>query len=308
MPRIAADVTWLVGRTPLVELARVSPPGVRLIGKLESWNPSGSNKDRAALGMIRHAERSGFLRPGGTIVECSSGDLGLAIAMVGRQLGYRVVLTMPESVHSSRQRIPLSLGAEIVLTPASEGMRGAMAHAERLAKETAGGLCLQAFTNRANARAHAETTAREIWEDTDGQVGLVVVPVGTGGTAAGCLMFFRELGVAVAGVQPAASPVLTGGRPGPHAIPGLGAGFVPEILVPGDFSAIVDVTDDQAIEGTRSLARLESLLLGPASGAVLHAAQQLGQRDAWAKKLVVAVLPDSAEGYLDHLCMQQEAP
>ncbi len=303
MPRIAADITWLVGRTPLVELARLSPPGSRIVGKLESWNPSGSNKDRAALGMIRHAERCGFLRPGGTIAECTSGDLGLAIAMVGCRLGYRVVLTMPAGTHTSRERLLRSLGAEIVLTPAQEGMRGAMAVAERIAKETPGGLCLQAFTNRANSRAHAETTAREIWEDTDGKVGLVVVPVGTGGTAAGCIAFFRDLGVAVAGVQPSASPVLTGGKGGPHAIPGLGAGFVPEILVPGDLAAIVDVDDHDAIEGTRSLARLESLLLGPASGAVLHAAQLLAGRPEWADKLIVAVLPDAAERYLDHPCM-----
>jgi cysteine synthase A len=210
MARIAANVTWLIGRTPLVELANMSPPGARIVGKLESWNPSGSNKDRAALAMIRHAERSGFLRAGGTIVDCSSGDLGLAMATVGRRLGYRVVLTMPETTATGRRNMLLALGAEIVLTPIALGMRGAMVHAEQLAKQTPGGICLQAFSNRANSRCHAETTAREIWEDTDGEVGLVVAPVGTGGTAAGCITFFREVGVPVAGVQPAASTVLTG--------------------------------------------------------------------------------------------------
>ncbi|MBL8738935.1 MAG: cysteine synthase family protein [Planctomycetes bacterium] len=300
MSRIASDVTWLVGRTPLVELARVSPPGSRIVGKLEAWNPTGSNKDRAALGMIRHAERSGFLRPGGTVVECSSGDLGIATATMGRRLGYRVVLTMPDDVPEVRRNVLLALGAEVVTTPRHEGMRGAMVRAETIVKQTPGALCLQAFTNRANVRAHAETTAREIWEDTDGEVKLVVAPVGTGGTAAGCVAFFTELGVAVAGVQPAQSAVLTGGAPGHHGIPGLGAGFVPDILVPGDLAAIVDVGDDDAIAGVRNLASRESLLLGPASGAVLHAAQTLARLPRWAGALIVAILPDSGERYRDH--------
>lgn len=301
MSRIAADVTWLIGRTPLVELARLSPPGTRIVGKLDAWNPSGSNKDRAALGMIRHAERSGFLRPGGTIVECSSGDLGLAIATVGRRLGYRVVLTMPEGPSPDRHKLLLALGAAVVTTAAGDGMRGAMVRAEELAKQTPGAVCLQAFANRANARAHAESTAREIWEDTDGAVALVVVPVGTGGTAAGCVSFFREFGVPVAGVQPAASPVLSGGRAGTHDIPGLGAGFVPDILCPSDLATIVDVSDAQAVAGVKALAREEALLLGPASGAVVHAAMALAISPSWLGRLVVAVLPDSAERYLDHV-------
>ena len=306
MSRIAADVTWLIGQTPLVELSRLSPPGCRLVGKLEAWNPSGSNKDRAALGMIRHAERNGFLRPGGTIVECSNGDLGLAIATVGRRLGYRVVLTMPECTAVARRNLLTALGAEVMLTPTDAGMRGAMLRAEQLAKQTLGGVCLQAFTNRANSRIHAETTAREIWQDTDGRVGLVVAPVGTGGTAAGCAAFFRELGVPVAGVQPAASAVLTGGTAGPHDIPGLGAGFIPEILVPSDLAAIVDVSDADAVAGAKALARQESLLLGPASGAVLHASQQLARQPAYAGRLIVAVLPDAAERYLEHAALRQD--
>lgn len=306
MARIAADVTWLVGHTPLLELSRLSPAGTRILGKLDAWNPSGSNKDRAALGMIRHAERSGFLRPGGTIVECSSGDLGLAIGTIGRRLGYRVVLTMPDNTCRQRRNMLSALGVEIVLSPLGEGMRGAMVRAEQIAKQTPGATCLQAFTNRSNSRAHAETTAREIWEDTDGKVGLVVVPIGTGGTAAGCLAFFRELGVAVAGVQPAASPVLTGGRPGAHDIPGIGAGFIPEILVPGELATIVDVTDQEAVAGVRAAARLESLLVGPASGAVLHAALVLAGRPEHAGRLVVAVLPDRAEHYLEHPSMNLE--
>ncbi|MCA8966738.1 MAG: cysteine synthase family protein [Planctomycetes bacterium] len=307
MARIAADVTWLIGNTPLVELARLSPAGTRILGKVEAGNPSGSNKDRAALGMIRHAERSGFLREGGTIVECSGGDLGLAIALVGRRLGYRVVLTMPEWLPESRRSLLRALQAEVVTTPTNEGMQGAMQRADQIAKQTTGAVCLQAFTNRANARHHAETTAREIWHDTDGKVGVVVVPVGTGGTAAGCASFLRELGVRVIGVEPAGSPVLGGGKAGAHDIPGLGAGFVPDILCRSELDDLVSVTDRDASAGVRALAREEGLLLGPASGAVIHAARHLAQQAQHAGQLMVAVLPDRADRYLEHQSMRQEA-
>jgi cysteine synthase A len=300
MARIAADVTWLVGRTPLVELSRLSPPGVRIVGKLESWNPSGSNKDRAALGMIQHAARTGALPRGGTIVECSSGDLGIAIATMGRRLGYRVVITMPEGAPAGRRALLTALGAEVAVSPASLGMRGAMARAEEIAKQTADGVCLQAFTNKANTKSHVETTAREIWEDTDGRVAIVVVPIGSGGTASGAVAFFRDHAVPVVGVEPLRSPVVTGGAAGPHDIPGLGAGFIPDILCPTDLAEVVTVADDDAIAMTRALAREECLLGGPASGAVLHAAVLLGNRPANAGKLIVAVLPDSGERYLDH--------
>lgn len=300
MVRIAADMTWLIGRTPLVELRRVSPPGTRVVGKLDAWNPSGSNKDRAALGMIDHAVEGGYLATGGTIVECSSGDLGLALATVGRRRGFRVVLTMPDSVPARRRALLEALGAEVEVTPAQDGMRGAMARADELARTTPGAVCLQAFRNRANARAHAETTAREIWEDTDGEVHAVVVPVGTGGTAAGCVEFFRNRDVQVVGVQPANSAVLTGGAAGPHAIPGLGAGFVPEILAPDELDEVIDVRDEDARAATERLMREESLLLGPASGAVLHAALALAARTGFAGRLLVAVLPDAAERHLEH--------
>ncbi|MFK7739396.1 MAG: PLP-dependent cysteine synthase family protein [Planctomycetota bacterium] len=303
MVRIAADMTWLVGRTPLVDLARMSPPDVRLIGKLDAWNPSGSNKDRAALGMIRHAEQSGFLKPGQTIVECSSGDLGLALAMVGSKLGYRVVLTMPATVPEAQRKLLEAVGAEVDTTPASTGMRGAMARVEERTRAEQGAVCLQAFSNRANSRAHAETTAREIWEDTDGQIDVVVVPIGTGGTAAGCIEFFRGRSVRVVGVQPHGSPVLTGGSPGHHAIPGLGAPFIPDILTPSELDEIVDVSDEDAHTATRRLMHEESLLLGPASGAVVHAAIAIAERQrkpaekpAW----IVAVLPDAAERNLEY--------
>jgi len=216
------------------------------------------------------------------------------------------VLTMPEWQPESRLRLLRTLGAEIVMTPAEEGMRGAMARADAIAKQTPQAVCLQAFSNRANSRAHAETTAREIWQDTDGQVGVVVVPIGTGGTAAGCVAFFRELAVPVIGVEPAGSPLLTAGRTGPHDIPGLGAGFIPEILVPNDLAEVLAIEDREATAGMRALAREESLLLGPASGAVVQAAAIVGRRPANAGKLIVAVLPDLAERYLDHRAMSQE--
>ncbi|MCR9244522.1 MAG: cysteine synthase family protein [bacterium] len=305
MARIARDVAWLVGHTPLVELQALAPPGVRLLGKLEAYNPSGSNKDRAALAMIRSAEDRGYLPPGGTIVECSSGDLGLAIAMIGSRLGYQVVLTMPEFQPESRLAMLRAFGAKIETTPANDGMRGAMRRAEQIAKHTDGGVCLQAFTNRANADAHQEGTAREIWQDTDGLVDFVVVPVGTGGTAAGCAAYFQDRDVAVVGVEPAASPVLSGGDPGHHDIPGLGAGFLPDILAPGDLAEIARIADAEASEGVRALARTEGLLLGPASGAVVQAAVAVARRPANHGRTVVAVLPDRAERYLEHKSMRR---
>lgn len=306
MVRIATDVTWLIGSTPLVDLARLSPAGCRLLAKLEARNPSGSNKDRAALGMIVHAERSGFLRAGGTLVECTSGDLGLAIAMVGRRRGYRVVLTMPAGSPPHRAGLLRALGAELVSTPAEEGMRGAMARAEAIAKQTPGAVCLQAFTNRANARAHADSTAREIWADTDGQVGVVVVPVGTGGTASGCSAWLRERGVRVVAVEPATSRVLAGQRAGEHDIPGIGAGFIPDILGTGSLDEVIPVADAEARRAVQRLAREEAILAGPASGAVLHAALLIAGRPESAGKWIVAVLPDSGDRYFDHAAYRTE--
>ncbi|MEZ5966536.1 MAG: cysteine synthase family protein [Planctomycetota bacterium] len=301
MPRIARSVSWLVGRTPLVELTRLCPAGARLAGKLEFRNPTGSNKDRAVLEMIRHRERTGALREGGTIVEASAGDMGIALAMIANDLGYRLVLVMPEDRADARSRLLRALGAEVVFTDRDKGMAGAMAEAERLAKTRSGAVVLQPFSNRANAKAH-EQTAREIWEDTDGRVAAVVCPVGTGGTAAGCASFFRELGtgVSVVGVEPEASPVLSGGRPGRHDVPGLGAGFVPEILAPSDLAEVMTVADAVAWDMVRTLARREAILGGPASGAVVAAACRLCARPAWRDRLVVAILPDHGERYEDH--------
>ncbi|MCC6672041.1 MAG: cysteine synthase family protein [Planctomycetes bacterium] len=308
MSRIARDYTWLVGRTPLVELGALSPRGGgRIVAKLEALSPSHSNKDRAVLAMADHAERSGYLKPGGTVVEPSSGDTGLALAMLGARRGYRVVLVLPEGTPATRLQLLRTLGAEIVQTEASQGMPGAMARAEQIVKQTPDAIMLQPFTNRANARAH-EATAREIWDDTDGQVGLVVCPVGTGGTAAGCLTFFRNLraAVRVVAVEPARCAVLSGGPTGQHSIPGIGAGFVPQILNAGDLSEVLTVRDEDAWAAVRACAAREGILIGPASGAVLHGAMELAARAENKGVLVVAILPDSGERFAEHpgLCSE----
>ncbi len=305
MPRIARDVTWLVGHTPLVALDRFEPglPG-RLVAKLEAHNPSGSNKDRAALAMIEHAERMGFLGPTTTIVECSAGDLGIALATVCAVRGYRLVLTMPECPTSTRCNLLRALGAEVVFTDPARGMRGAMEKADELQRTIKPSLILQPFSNTANAKSHAAGTAREIWEDSEGLVHTIVCPVGSGGTAAGCAMFFRDAApkVRIVGVEPSRSPVLGGGVAGSHEIAGIGAGFVPGILCAKDLSEVIAVDDEQAFAAVRQLARREGLLGGPASGAVLHAAKTVASREELRGKLVVAILPDDGERYDDHPC------
>ena len=306
MARIARDVTWLIGRTPMVELAQISPEGCRIVAKLEAMNPTSSNKDRAALGMIEHAESTGLLKPGGTLVECTSGDLGLALAMVGRQRGYHVILTMPEGTPEHRRSLLKALKAELITTPRADGMAGAMAKADEITRSTDGAVCLQAFTNRANSRIHTDTTAREIWEDTDGTVSTVILPVGTGGTAAGCAAFLRQRSVRLIGVEPVGSPVLSGGQPGRHDIPGLGAGFIPDILKTSDLDEVITVSDEQTHDAVLFLAQQEAILVGPASGAVLYAAMEVAQRAESQGQLMVALLPDSGERYFDHDSYRQE--
>jgi cysteine synthase A len=306
VPRIASDLTWLVGSTPLVELSRLSPPSCRVVAKLESWSPTGSNKDRAVLAMIRAAERSGALQKGGTIVECTSGDFGVSIAAIGRRLGYRVVLVMPEGESNPRAQLARALGADLQFTPRDLGMRAAMELTEALQKRTPGAVCLQPFTNKANAQAHASSTALEIWNDTEGQVAVIIAPIGTGGTAAGCAAALRSKGVKVVGVEPASSSVMRGGKAGPHDIPGLGSGFVPEILPPSLLDEVVAVACNDARAHVRRLALEEGLLCGPASGAVVAAALDVARRAENAGKMVVAVLPDSAEHHLDHSAFVQE--
>jgi cysteine synthase A len=303
MARIARDISWLIGGTPLVELRRLAPgSGGRLLVKLESFNPTGSNKDRAARAMIEHAERSGFLTEGSTVIECSAGDTGVSLAMICAVRGYRLILTMPEGIGGSRTNLLRALGAELEFTDAELGIRGALERAEQLQREIDDSMILQPFSNAANAMAHAETTAREIWWDTDGEVDFVVCPVGSGGTAAGCLEFFRQTApeVAVVGVEPAESAVLSGRPAGPHRLPGLGAGFVPDILAPGDLDEVIPVHETDAFATVREIARVEGLLVGPASGAVLHAARSIAARDSSASRTVVAILPDHGERYEDH--------
>ena len=254
--------------------------------------------------MIERAESRGRLEPGTTIVECTAGDTGVALAMLCAARGYRLVLTMPECTAGSRCNLLRALGAELVLTDSERGISGAMERAEQLVRERKPALILNPFANPANAACHAATTAREIREDTDGEVDVVVCPVGSGGTAAGCLSFFREIApqVRIVAVEPANSAVLAGGKPGPHDLPGIGAGFVPDILAPAELDAIVGVREDDVCGAVRDLARREGILVGPASGAVLHAAKQLAQRPDSAGKLIVAILPDDGERHEEHAC------
>ncbi|MEO0478106.1 MAG: cysteine synthase family protein [Planctomycetota bacterium] len=309
MPRIAKDVTWLVGRTPLLDLARYGEGlTAHLCAKLEFLNPTSSNKDRSVVAMVDHAERQGFLNQSTTIIECSAGDTAVSMAMVCAARGYRLVLTMPGCSTSARCNLLRALGAEIVTTEPERGTRGALERAEELAREIQPSLILQPFSNRANAEGHAATTAREIWEDTEGDVDVVVVPVGTGGTAEGCLRFFRDNGkdVRVVAVEPAASAVLSGGQPGPHRIPGLGAGFIPDILHASELDEVIAVAEDDAFVAVRDLARKEGVLAGPASGAVLHAARAIADRPENAGKRIVAVLGDQGERYEEHPCFAVE--
>jgi len=302
MVNIANDVTWLVGRTPLVELHRFAKGcTARLVGKLEYFNPSGSNKDRAMLAMIADAERTGKLRPGGTLLECSSGDTSASLAMVAAARGYRVMLTIPDDAGPHLVRLLRSLGVEMILTEAKSGMRGALQKLESLSREFPDAHVLQPFTNRANSRAH-EQTAREVWQDTDGLVDVVVCPVGTGGTAAGCINFFKTVPkpVAVVAVEPAGCAVLSGKPAGHHGLPGLGVGFVPEILPVAELADVIAVEHHDACAASCRVATDEGLMVGPASGAVLHAALSWARDPAHAGKLIVTILPDRAERHPNH--------
>ncbi|MFC5997669.1 cysteine synthase A [Quadrisphaera sp. GCM10027208] len=300
MVRIYDDVTQVVGRTPLVRLNRLTEGcGATVAAKLEFSNPGGSVKDRIGVSMIEAAERSGQLRPGGTVVEATSGNTGIALAMVGAAKGYRVVLTMPETMSKERRALLRAFGAELVLTPGSEGMKGAVARAEEIgARDNA--VLVRQFANEANPEVHRRTTAEEIWADTDGQVDVVVAGIGTGGTITGVGQVLKERkpSVRMVAVEPAESPILTGGQPGPHKIQGIGANFVPEILDTGIYDEVVDVDADTAVEWARRSAREEGLLVGLSSGAALAAAVQVARREENTGKLVVVVIPSFGERYL----------
>lgn len=289
-----------VGRTPLVRLPRMAPD-VRIFAKVESANPGGSVKDRAALAMVTEAEEKGLLEPGGTIVEATSGNTGIGLAVVAAAKGYHLVLTMPEHMNVERRHLLKWLGAEIILTPSIEGMTGAVFAAGEEARRR-GGLLTRQFENQANPDAHRRTTAVEILEDTGGRVDVFVAGVGTGGTITGVGQVLKERvpGVTVVGVEPAASPVLSGGRPGPTRIVGLGAGFQPAILDRSVIDRIIPVADDDALRMAKRVAREEGVLAGISAGAALFAALQVAKERA-KDDVIVVIFPDSAERYLSVL-------
>ncbi len=303
MARIYHDLTKLIGNTPLVELHQIEQEEglkAKLIAKVEFFNPGGSVKDRVALAMIEAAEKDGTLKPGATIIEPTSGNTGVGLAWVSSVKGYKLILTMPETMSIERQNLLKALGATIVLTPGSEGMKGAIRQANELRDQTPGAIILQQFNNPANPEAHKRTTAEEVWRDTDGQLDIFVASVGTGGTLTGTaeqLKAYKPAIKAIA-VEPDASPVLSGGKPGPHKIQGIGAGFVPTNYHAQFVDEVVRVTDNDAIRTSRQLARKEGLLVGISSGAALYAAIQVAKRKENEGKTIVALLPDTGERYL----------
>ncbi len=298
--QIYDDVTTLVGRTPLVRLNRIfGDTKANVVAKLEFYNPANSVKDRIGVAMIDAAEASGQLKPGGTIVEATSGNTGIALAMVGAARGYRVVLTMPETMSKERRALLRAFGAELVLTPGPEGMRGAVARAEAIGAEE-GAVLVRQFANPANVEIHRTTTAEEIWNDTDGTVDYVVAGIGTGGTISGVGQVLKERKpeVKIVAVEPKESAILSGGQPGPHKIQGIGANFIPEILDRSVIDEILPQNAETAVEYARLAAAKEGLLVGISSGAALAAAAELAARDETAGKTIVVVIPSFGERYL----------
>ncbi|MFH0777144.1 MAG: cysteine synthase A [Candidatus Eisenbacteria bacterium] len=301
MSVIAQDVTKLVGNTPLVRLSRVGRGlGSVLAAKLEFFNPLGSVKDRIGVSMIDAAEREGLIKKDTVIIEPTSGNTGLALAFVCAARGYPLTLTMPETMSVERRSMLKALGAKLVLTPGSEGMKGAVRVAEELVRSTPGAFMPNQFENPANPDAHRKTTAEEIWKDTEGRVDILVSGVGTGGTITGVgeVIKARKPGFRTVAVEPASSPVLSGGRPGRHAIQGIGAGFVPQVLNRGIIDEIIQVSDEEATAAARRLAGEEGIFAGISSGAALHAALKVGAREESRGRLVVVILPDTGERYL----------
>ena len=301
--KIYTSLTQLIGGTPLLEVQNIEKEEglkARVLVKIEAFNPGGSVKDRPALAMIESAEAEGWLQPGSTIVEATSGNMGIGLAWVATTKGYKVILTMPDTMSVERQRLLRALGATLVLTPGKDGMKGAIAEAERLLATTAGAVSLSQFSNPANPEAHRRSTGEEIWSDTDGKVDIFVAGVGTGGTITGVgeALKAHNPAIKVIAVEPAESAVLEGGKPGPHKIMGIGAGFVPRNYHPDVVDRVESLYADEAMEGSRQLALKEGLLAGISSGAALHVALREARKPENEGKVIVALLPDTGERYL----------
>ena len=297
------NITETIGRTPLVELSGLAKAlglKAKLFAKLECFNPGGSVKDRAALSMIRAAEKAGKLAPGGLIVEPTSGNTGIGLSIVARALGYRTILTMPESMSLERRNLLKAYGAELVLTPAAQGMSGAVAKAREIVEATPGAFMPNQFDNEANAQAHFETTGPEIWEDMEGKIDAFVSGVGSGGTVTGAGRYLKRCdpGIRIVAVEPAASPVLSGGKAGPHKIQGIGAGFVPGTLDTAVYHEVIQVTNEEAAAMARRVLTTDAVFVGISSGSALQAAVRLAERPEYAQAHIVVILPDTGERYI----------
>ena len=303
MSRIYTSAEQLIGGTPLLELTNVEKKlglKARLLAKLEYFNPAGSVKDRVGLAMIDDAEEKGILKPGATIIEPTSGNTGIGLALVAAARGYRAIIVMPDSMSMERRMLMGAYGAELVLTPGKDGMTGAIAKAQELAASIPGSFIPDQFNNPANAAAHYHTTGPEIWQDTDGAVDVFVAGIGTGGTITGTGRYLKEQNsaVQVIAVEPADSPLLSGGKAGPHGLQGIGANFVPGVLDTGIYDEITCVTTDEAYEAARMLGKTEGILVGISAGAALHAALKAAQKEENAGKTIVVLLPDTGDRYL----------